>query len=133
MIGIVQLITAIAAVSTLVIGTIVVWILMGYYSVRILRSFKGGLLSNGWKYICIAVPFLIFGQLATSMSGSDSISVTLEQTFKVLGASLSLIGGIMIVIGFRSQYRIWNPKGMKSAPTTAEQEPVSQQVVAKTT
>ena len=96
MIGIVQLITAIAAVSTLVIGTIVVWILMGYYSVRILRSFKGGLLSNGWKYICIAVPFLIFGQLATSMSGSDSISVTLEQTFKVLGASLSLIGGIMI-------------------------------------
>jgi len=132
LINIGQLIAELLAVSTLVFGTIAVWILMGYYSIRILRSFKGGLLSNGWKYICIAVPFLIFGQLATSMSGSTSISLNLEQSLKVLGASFSLLGGIMIVVGFRAQYSLWNPKGMKHASTSAEDEPVSQQAVAKT-
>src|SRR5271166_3586660 len=114
MIDIAQLIAELLAVSTLVFGTIAVWILMGYYSIRILRSFKGGLLSSGWKYICIAVPFLIFGQLMTSTSGSDSITLAQEQILMTLGASLSLIGGILIVFGFRSQYRVWNPKGMKS-------------------
>jgi len=132
MTDIVQLVLAIIGGSTLVFGTIAIWILMGYYSVRILRSFKGGLLSEGWKYICIAVPFLIFGQLATSMGGSDSITLTQEQILKVLGITLSLIGGIMIVIGFRSQYRMWNPKGMKPTPVPSSQEPVPQQVVAKT-
>jgi len=132
MMDIISLILTIIGGSTLVFGTIAIWILMGYYSIRILRSFKGGLLGNGWKYICIAVPFLIFGQLITSMGGSSSIAITQGQILRVLGASLSAVGGLMIVIGFRSQFRAWNPKGLKSAPTSAEQKAVPQKVVAKT-
>jgi hypothetical protein len=119
----------IVAGSTLVFGTIAIWILMGYYSVRILRSFKGGVLSRGWKYICIAVPFLIFGQLATSMGSSGSVALIQDQIFRVAGASLSLLGGIMIVIGFRTEYRAWNPKQMRSQ-TLNEQKPISEQAIA---
>ncbi|MFI5419936.1 MAG: hypothetical protein ACHQ1H_03110, partial [Nitrososphaerales archaeon] len=90
------------------------------YAVRILRSLRGGVLSQGWKFICVAVPFLIFGQLITSMGGSSSIALPQAQTLKVLGFSLSAIGGLMIVIGFRSQFRAWNPKGMKTALRTQE-------------
>ena len=131
MIDIVTLIVAIIGGSTLVFGTIAIWILMGYYSVRILRSFRGGLLSSGWKYICIAVPFLIFGQLITSMGGSGSIATEQEQILRIAGASLSAIGGLMIVVGFRAQYRVWNPKGMKSTPNSKEQNPEPQQVITK--
>ncbi|MDA4111346.1 MAG: hypothetical protein OK439_02325, partial [Thaumarchaeota archaeon] len=88
-------------------------------------SFKGGILSKGWKFICIAVPSLIFGQLATSLGGSSSITLVQDQILKSLGASMSLIGGLLIVIGFRTEYRIWNPKQMKLA-----QKPSPQQAVA---
>jgi len=86
---------------------------MGYYAVRLFRSFKGGVLSYGWKYICVAVPFLIFGELATSMGGSQSITVMQGEILRSAGVALSLFGGIMIVIGFRAQFNVWNPKGMK--------------------
>jgi hypothetical protein len=105
MIDMITLVATIVAGSTLVFGTIAIWILMGYYSVRILRSFKGGILSKGWKFICIAVPFLIFGQLATGLGTNNSLASIQQEIFRTLGGSLSLIGGIMIVVGFRAEYR----------------------------
>ena len=123
MADIIQLIIMIVGGSTLVFGTIAIWILMGYYSIRILKSFKGGLLGKGWRFISIAVPFLVFGQLATSMGGSSSV-VLQEQILKVIGASLSAIGGLMIVIGFRSQFKLWTPKGMSSEKKAAQEQTV---------
>jgi hypothetical protein len=112
MTDVIQLIFIILAGSTIVFGTIAIWILMGYYSIRLFRSFKGGVLSYGWKYICIAVPFLIFGQLATGLGNSNPLTVA-EEILRSGGAAFFLLGGIMIVIGFRAQYKAWNPKGMK--------------------
>ena len=126
MIDMVTLLAMIVAGSTLVFGTIAIWILMGYYSVRILRSFKGGILSKGWKYICIAVPFLIFGQLATGLGASASLASIQQELFRTAGASLSLIGGLLIVVGFRTEYRAWNPKQMKEATV----QPAAQQTMA---
>ena len=124
MADIIQLIIMIVGGSTLVFGTIAIWILMGYYSIRILKSFKGGLLGKGWRFISIAVPFLVFGQLATSMGGSSSASLLQDQILKVIGASLSAIGGLMIVIGFRSQFKLWTPKGMSSEKKAAQEQTV---------
>jgi len=128
MTDILQLIAVIMLGSTVVFGTTAIWILMGYYSIKILRSFKGGVLVKGWKYICIAVPFLIFGQLATGMGGSSSLILQSQQILKVVGASLSLIGGLMIVIGFRTEYKAWNPKQMKMEASVEKSAP--QQAIA---
>ena len=98
---------------TLAFGTIVIWIFMGYYSIRIFRSFGGGVLSRGWKYICIAVPFLILGQLATGINGFGSVTNLQQDMLSALGASLSLVGGLLIIMGFRLEYNAWNPKEMR--------------------
>ncbi len=122
MIDVIQPILLILAGSTLVFGTIAIWILMGYYSIRLFRYFRGGALSSGWKYICIAVPFLIFGQLATSMGGSNP-AAAMQEILRAGGATFSLLGGIMIVVGFRAQFKAWSPKGMKeqiSSPPVME-------------
>jgi hypothetical protein len=125
------LILTIAAGSTLVFGTIIVWILMGYYSVKIFKSFKGGVLMNGWRYICVAIPFLIFGQLATGLGDSGSTINSAQELFRALGITLSLAGSILIVIGFRSEYQAWNnPKQTKVATSPHKQEEVASTQVA---
>ena len=113
------ILTVVAALF-LVFGTIAIWILMGYYSVRILRSFRGGVLSKGWKYVSIAVPFLIFGQIATSYGSNNAFTTVDQEILRVLGASLAALGGLMIVLGFRAQYNAWNPKEMKKREATPE-------------
>ncbi|MGI0092138.1 MAG: hypothetical protein ACREBS_10545 [Nitrososphaerales archaeon] len=124
----VQLILMIAAGSTLIFGTIAIWVLMGFYSARILRSFRGGVLSKGWKYICIAVPFFIIGQLSTGMSDSGSIASMQQEILAALGTSLSAIGGLMVVVGFRAQYNAWHPKEIKIA--SAQDTTTTQRVVS---
>jgi hypothetical protein len=129
MTNLIQLIVLIFAGSTLVFGTIAIWILMGYYSVRLFRSFKGGAMSSGWKYICIAVPFLILGQLLTSSGSSSTLTAVQDGILRSTGVAFSLIGGIMIVVGFRAQFRLWNPKGMKSM---SARQVVTKQAVEET-
>ncbi|MCL5067254.1 MAG: hypothetical protein M1368_02730, partial [Thaumarchaeota archaeon] len=96
------------------------WILMGFYSIRILRSFRGGVLSKGWRYISIAVPFLILGQLFTGMGESSTIALLEDQILRAAGASFSAIGGLMIIIGLRAEHNAWNPKGLKSSLSSAQ-------------
>ena len=119
MTDIIQLVLMVVAGSLLFFGTIAIWILMGFYSVKILRSFKGGALSKGWKYVCIAVPFLVFGQLISGIGGSTSIALLQEGAiFKVIGVALSAIGGLLMVIGFRAEFNAWNPKGLNKMKTS---------------
>ena len=68
-----------ADIATMLLGlvfsvvTIGVFIAMGYYALKNLRGFRGGLLSNGWKYISIAVFFFIAGQLFLDSGGGQAI------------------------------------------------------------
>jgi hypothetical protein len=117
-------ILGVVAALVLVFGTFIIWGLMGFYSVRILKSFRGGVLSRGWKYISIAVPFLISGQLMSGLGNSQSLAMTQQEILRVVGMSLSAIGGLLIVVGFRAQYQAWNPKGMKSGQATPESRPI---------
>jgi hypothetical protein len=123
MMDIVQLALAIIAGSTIVFGTIAIWIMMGYYSIRMFQSFHGGILSRGWKYVCIAIPFLIVGQLATGFGDSASVTnLFREEVVKAVGVSLSALGGLMLVIGLREQYKAWHPKEMKEMKQDAAPE-----------
>ncbi len=85
---------------------------MGYYSVRILRGFRGGVLTKGWTFVCLAVPFLIFGQLASGIGNSQSLGMISQEALRVLGITLSAVGGLFLVLGFRAEYKAWNPKGI---------------------
>ena len=112
MIALPQVFLLIEATSIIVIGTIAVWVLLGFYSVRLFKTFRGGDLGLGWRYVCLAIPFLICGQLVTGIGAADSLSPSQESLLLATGALISLGGGITMVMGFRIQLKMWNPKGL---------------------
>lgn len=87
--------------------TIGVFIAMGYYSVRILRSFRGGVLAKGWVPICMAVFFLIAGQILLASYASPGLTETTSRLVLLAGSLTDSIGGLLIAIGFRAQYSAW--------------------------
>jgi hypothetical protein len=113
MINFMGLLLTIFVSGTLGLITIVVWALMGFYSVKILKGFKGGVLGTGWKYISFAVPFLVLGQLATGITGLENFGANQVDVLQGVGAIFSIVGGLMMVIGFKAQFDAWNPRGMK--------------------
>ena len=99
------------AIGLIVSGvTIGVFVAMGYYAVRIMRGLKGGVLSKGWVPITIAVFFLIAGQLLLDTSASRNIAQTTSGWLSFLGSLSETVAGLLIVVGFRAQYRAWYPK-----------------------
>lgn len=90
--------------------TIAVFIAMGFYAIKNLRGFKGGLLSKGWKYISIAVFFFIAGQLFLDTGGGQAIrGLSTAGGYSIfLGSVMETIGGLFLVLGFRAQNNVWN-------------------------
>ena len=89
--------------------TIGVFIAMGFYAVKNLKGFKGGLLSKGWRYISIAVFFFIAGQLFLDSGAGQAIRglQTIAQYNIAFGSLMETLGGLFLVMGFRAQNNIW--------------------------
>jgi uncharacterized membrane protein len=89
--------------------TIGVFIAMGFYAIRNLRAFRGGLLSKGWRDISIAVFFFIAGQLLLDSGAGQAVqgmqSLAMYNIF--LGSVAETVGGLLLVLGFRTQSNIW--------------------------
>jgi hypothetical protein len=91
------------------VATIGVFIAMGFYAVKNLKGFKGGLLSKGWKYISIAVFFFIAGQLFLDSGAGQAIRgmAPIAQYNIAFGSLMETLGGALLVMGFRAQNNIW--------------------------
>src|SRR5579871_2139685 len=106
-------------ISTLIIGilgvTTILGIMgMGVNAVRLLRSFRNGVLAKGWKFISIAAFFLIYGIVALDLSVSTWLPAgMLTSLLGYSGAASQAIGGLAFAYGCKAQYDAWNPKGMK--------------------
>ena len=89
--------------------TIGVFIVMGFYAMKNLRGFKGGVLSRGWRFISIAVFFFIAGQFFLDSGAGQAISgvQSIAQYNIVFGSLMETLGGLLLVIGFRAQNNIW--------------------------
>ncbi len=98
------------------IGTLGVFAAMGYYAIKILRTLRGGILQNGWRYIAIAAFPFILGQLfLLGGAGQALANLGIAQFNIALGSILETVAGLFLVIGFRAQYSAWNPKGLESS------------------
>jgi hypothetical protein len=96
-----------------VIGTFAVFVAMAYYAVKILRGFKGGLLQEGWRMMALSAFLFIFGQLfLLGGAGQALAKINIAQYNITIGSALETLGGLLLVLGFRAQYKIWNPKKM---------------------
>ena len=101
------------------VATIGVFIAMGFYAVKNLKGFKGGLLSKGWRYISIAVFFFIAGQLFLDSGAGQAIGgmASIAQYNIAFGSLMETLGGALLVMGFRSQNNIWKKDKIVSKVT----------------
>jgi len=79
-----------------------------YTVARLLLVFKGGIMGKAWLYVSCGVLTIAIGLfLSISQSLLDIPSVVSQ-----IGNTVILAGGVLTLIGFFMQYRIWSPKGL---------------------
>lgn len=85
-----------------------------YYAVRLLSSFRKGILEAGWRKVTIGALILVIAQLPILASWVSAPGPML--VLEIIGMSLRLIGVIFLILGFRAQYEIWRTDKKKVAP-----------------
>ena len=84
---------------------IFVLIAFGYYALRLLASFRKGMLEKGWRDVTIGAIILAIAQFPILASG-----VSENGMFDLLGSAgalLRLTAMIFLILGLRSQYQVW--------------------------
>lgn len=74
-----------------------------YYALRILTSFKKGLLERGWRILSVGIILLVAGVLIMTLSNYITVGGYLYQ----LGIGINAIGVCLAVMGFKSHYDVW--------------------------
>lgn len=107
------------------VATFGVFVAMAYYAVKILRGFRGGVLQSGWNLMACSAFLFIFGQLFLLGGAGQALKEAgIAQYNIALGSVLETAGGLLLVLGFRAQYKIWKPKGMDNEPKPVKVKPV---------
>jgi len=89
-----------------------------YYAMRILTSFKKGMLERGWKLLSEGIIILVGGELIITLSNYQSAGGYLFQ----LGIGVDALGVCFAILGFKSHSDIW-----KVGKEHKEPEPVEAQ------
>ena len=74
-----------------------------YYALRILTSFKKGMLERGWKLICQGIIILVAGELVILLSDYQPTGGYLYQ----LGTGIDTLGLCLVILGLKAHYDIW--------------------------
>src|SRR5579864_1988660 len=79
--------------------------IFGFYAVRLLSTFRNGMLEKGWKYVTEGALILGLAQIPFLLSGvgTSSLFTLLDDT----GMLIRLIGMVFLILGFRAQYQVW--------------------------
>jgi hypothetical protein len=87
------------------IAGIVVLSIFGFYAVRLLATFKQGMLEKGWRNVTSGALMLAIAQIPFLVSriGNAALGSLLNET----GNILRFIGIVFLILGFRAQYQVW--------------------------
>jgi len=92
-----------------------------YYALKILTSFKKGMLERGWKILSIGIIFLVAGGWIMTLSNYIFAGGYLYQ----LGLGIDGVGFCLAVLGFKSHYDIWSMGREVSAKLDQKEEKVA--------
>ena len=90
---------------TIEIIGIVVLSIFGFYAIRLLSTFRNGMLEKGWKYVTEGAIILGLGQIPYLLSWIGSAS--LFSLLNDVGMLMRFVGMIFLILGFRAQYQVW--------------------------
>jgi hypothetical protein len=104
-----------AIIAVLLIGLL-------YYALRILTSFRRGLLEQGWKIISWGAIILVAGQLLVALSAYVSLNGFLYQ----FGVGIDAVGVFFAILGLKSHLSIWEiGKESKAKNSTRTEKSIS--------
>jgi hypothetical protein len=94
---------------------VVVLSIFGFYAVGLLTTFRQGMLEKGWRNVTQGAIILVLAQIPILISpiGPTGLASLLDDT----GAILRFIGIVLLILGFRAQYRVWRPNRKDLSPT----------------
>ena len=78
----------------------------GFFALRLLSSFRTGILAKSWRHISVGAIFLILAQLpliAASLGPSGEESSLLIIT----GTMMRFLGIVFLTLGLRAQCKVW--------------------------
>lgn len=82
---------------------------LGFYAVRLVTSFRTGMLAKSWKEVTIGALILIIAQFPFFVAGFGIY----ETVFVSLGMGMRFLGVIFLIIGLRAQSRVWGSENKK--------------------
>ncbi|MDG6923090.1 MAG: hypothetical protein JRN67_07350 [Nitrososphaerota archaeon] len=107
--------------ATYVVGMAVV-LAFGFYAVRLLASFRKGMLEKGWKQVAVGAILLVLSQLLFLVSGIDFSN--LEFVLGTFGTLTRFFGMIFIILGLRTHYQVWRLDNKEFDVTTESGKPL---------
>ena len=97
-------------------------IILAYYASRIFIHMRLGRLETGWKLIAQGIILMSSGFLFVTIEHVVSRESMLYFYLDSIGASLSLVGIILMLIGLHSHYVVWDRKNITSKPRESRNE-----------
>jgi hypothetical protein len=91
-----------------------------FYAVRLLRSFKEGILEKGWKWVSIGAILLAVAQLP--YLASETATVSIATALNDVGMLMRFSGLVFLILGFKAQYEIWRVDNKKSSSGPKQNE-----------
>lgn len=99
-------------------GGLLILAVFAFYAVKLVASFKTGMLAKSWKYVTLGAIILIAAQFPFLALTSGQF--TGNSDLMLLGQAMRFIGILSIAVGFREQCKIWRPKSLAPNPMTRE-------------
>ena len=95
---------------------------MAYYAFHMINQMKTGRLEKSWKYMTRGALIIAIDAIVLMMQifGSASNLIVVYTTY--VGATFAIIGGFLIMLGFREHYLAWSIKLPKQKPAQAKKE-----------
>ena len=90
--------------------------IFGYYAVRLVGSFRSGILAKGWKYVTFGATLLALAQIPFF-----ALSIYSAQSFLgTLGMGMRFVAIIFLTLGLRAHYEVWRLDNKHLAPPRVE-------------
>ena len=85
--------------------SMIIVLVFAFYAVKLLASFRSGMLEKSWKQVAVGAILLILAQMLIVLSGEGISSMT--SFLNTAGTLTRFAAMVFIILGMRSHYQIW--------------------------
>lgn len=108
-----------ASLTTFILQGIIAFLLviLLFYAVSILATFRKGMLERGWKYLSVGLIILVGGDVVLTLSNYYTSGGVLYE----LGLAIDAAGVVFAILGFKSHRDIWASGNKEEEAKSREQ------------